>query len=114
VVSLTLRVPSISAVPFESRLSLEFVLAIGPRVGIWLLDGNMGVVFVEILSIDVVLLPIRGDTGFEDSRWGILGGEVGERAETNDDVLLVAAEDVSLDTLVPFGRIGEGGSNGDS
>jgi len=74
----------------------------------------MGVLFVDILSIDEVLLPIRGDTGFEDNRCGILGGEVGERAETNDDVLSVAIEDVSLGTLMPMGRIGDGGSNGDS
>jgi hypothetical protein len=114
VVSLTLRVPSISAVPFESRLSLECVLAMGPRVGIWLLDGNMGVLFVDILSIDEVLFPIRGETGFEDNRWGILGGEVGERADTNEDVLSVAIEDVSLGTLIPLGRLGDGGSNGDS
>jgi len=66
----------------------------------------MGVLFVDILSIDEVLLPIRGDTGFEDNRCGILGGEVGERAETNDDVLSVAIEDVSLGTLTRLGRIG--------
>jgi hypothetical protein len=69
----------------------------------------MGVVFVDILSIDEVLFPIRGETGFEDNRCGILGGDVGERAETNDDV-----EDVSLGILIPLGRIGDGGSNGDS
>jgi hypothetical protein len=69
----------------------------------------MGVVFVDILSIEEVLFPIRGETGFEDNRCGILGGEVGERAETNDDV-----EDVSLGILIPLGRIGDGGSNGDS
>ena len=74
----------------------------------------MGVLFVDILSIDEVLLPIRGDTGFEDNRCGILGGEVGERAETNDDVLSVAIEDVSLGTLMRLGRKGDGGSNGDS
>ena len=80
----------------------------------WLLDGNMGVVLVDILSIEVVLLPIRGDTGFENNRCGILGGDVGDRAEMKEDVLFVAIEDVSLGDLIPLGRIGDGGSNGDS
>ena len=74
----------------------------------------MGVVFVDILSIEVVLFPIRGETGFEDNRCGILGGEVGDRAETKEEVLFVAIEDVSLGTLIPLGRIGDGGSKGDS
>lgn len=86
----------------------------GPRVGIWLLDGNMGVLFVDILSIEEVLFPIRGETGLEDNRCGILGGDVGERADTKEDVLSVAIEDVSLGTLIPLGRLGDGGSNGDS
>jgi len=114
VASLSLRVLSNSTVPFDSILSLDIVLAIGPRVGICPFDGNLGVLFVDILSIEVVLLPIRGETGFEDNRCGILGGEVGDRAETKEDVLFVAIEDVSLGILMPFGRIGDGGSNGDS
>ena len=112
VVSLILRdVPSISGVPAESWLSRDDVLAIGPRVGIWVLEGSFGVLFADNPSIELVLLPIRGDTGLEESRCGILGGEEGDLAETNDDVLFVWTEDVSLGILTPFSRMGDDGSD---
>lgn len=64
-------------------------------------------------SIELVLLPIRGETGFDDFRLGISGGEPGDRADTKDDVLDVSIEDVSLVTdlpvPLPLGRDGEVG-----
>jgi len=112
VVSLILRdVPSNSGVPAESWLSRDEVLAIGPRVGIWVLEGSFGVLFADNPSIELVLLPIRGDTGLEESRCGILGGEEGDLAETNDDVLFVWTEVVSLGILTPFSRMGDDGSD---
>ena len=58
--------------------------------------------FADRPSIELVRLPIRGDVGLEDVRRGILGGEVGDRADTNDDELLVCVEEVSLALPFPF------------
>lgn len=87
---------------------------IGPSVGMWLLAGSPGVLFADMPSIELDRLPIRGDTGFEDIRRGMFGGEDGVRAETNEEVLFVFMDDVSLEPILPFSRDGDGGSNGES
>jgi hypothetical protein len=41
-------------------------------------------------------------------RRGMLGGDVGDRADTNDEELLVLIEDVSLTLPFPFSLLGSG------
>jgi hypothetical protein len=55
-----------------------------------------GVVWGEVASIELVLLPTRGEVGTEDIRFGIFGGDEGEVADTKEDELaaLVVIDDV--------------------